>query len=178
MERPLFLPRMDGSNFLFKYPIAEAVWENGNNLQSAEWEDVFRTAQLLTPLPAVCACFWVRVCVLSGGNGDTRKSFTLEDVFNNTLKPKGYGMRWISGEGDQCQCQCGRWCFTTCRSVTDSPEYVTPPPLSHVDLARGPPPGVYDVNQVWARRNGRDTHRSMRRSSPCSCWPVLASSAI
>ncbi|XP_035005842.1 dipeptidyl peptidase 4 [Hippoglossus stenolepis] len=32
-----------------------------------------------------------------GGNGNQR-SFTLEDVFNSSLKPAGYSMRWISDE--------------------------------------------------------------------------------
>lgn len=33
-----------------------------------------------------------------GGQPDNRKYFTLEDVFNSSLKPQSYGLRWISGQ--------------------------------------------------------------------------------
>lgn len=33
----------------------------------------------------------------SEDKGDNTRSFTLEDVFDSSLKPKGYSIRWISG---------------------------------------------------------------------------------
>lgn len=95
-----------------------------------------RNFSRLLPL---CLCVFARAC-LSDGHSDNSKTFTLEDVFNNTLKPKGFGMRWISGELDR---QLSKWqvmlynlpggyWFT--RDVT--------PPLP-------PPPYVRDRTWIW-----------------------------
>lgn len=31
------------------------------------------------------------------GGGEDQRSFSLEDVFNSSLKPKSFNLRWISG---------------------------------------------------------------------------------
>lgn len=36
-------------------------------------------------------------CASEDTDEGNQRTFTLEDAFNNTLKPKSYNLRWISG---------------------------------------------------------------------------------
>ena len=48
-----------------------------------------------SPLPTFF--FFFLTCASEDTDGSNQRSFTLGDVFNNTLKPRSYNLRWISG---------------------------------------------------------------------------------
>lgn len=48
-------------------------------------------------LGSLCKVPTVLTCLSEDKEGDGGTSFTLEDVFNSSLKPKSYSMEWISG---------------------------------------------------------------------------------
>lgn len=69
---------------------------------SMPWPRLFLPADLwpvtFTALPELKCPHVLCVSEDKGGQQDNRKYFTLQDVFNSSLKPKSYGLQWISGE--------------------------------------------------------------------------------
>lgn len=51
-----------------------------------------------TALPELNFPYVLCVSEDKGGQQDNRIYFTLQDVFNSSLKPKSYGLQWISGQ--------------------------------------------------------------------------------